>query len=230
MRSETWRKPSCQRCCWRSQVWVSAGSSPGTATLVRNTAAPALDPAAIGEVEVLGDRVALPAAAGLDRGALPDAAGAVERQRMAGPVARRLLDAEMGVERHHLHLGERVLVRIEEIEARLHESGLRARPRTRACSGAGNPRAARSRRRRSRRNRAASAASPRAARHPCSPIGRCAAAPRCRSPAGAARRRRCARSRPSRRCCRRGSGCAACRAASRAVPRPRRRAARPAPR
>ena len=38
MRSETWRKPSCQRCCWRSQVWVSAGSSPGTGTLVRNSA------------------------------------------------------------------------------------------------------------------------------------------------------------------------------------------------
>ena len=38
MRSETWRKPSCQRCCWRSQVLVSAGSSPGTATLVRNSA------------------------------------------------------------------------------------------------------------------------------------------------------------------------------------------------
>ena len=38
MRHATWRKPSCQRCCWRSQVWVSAGSSPGTGTLVRNTA------------------------------------------------------------------------------------------------------------------------------------------------------------------------------------------------
>src|ERR1700716_4293638 len=57
--------------------------------------APALDPATVGEVEVLGDGVALPAAAGLDRGALPDAAGAVEGQWMAGPAARRLLDAEM---------------------------------------------------------------------------------------------------------------------------------------
>ena len=44
---------------------------------------------------------------------------------MAGPAARRLLDAEMGVERHHLHLGQRVLVRIEEIEARLDEGRLR---------------------------------------------------------------------------------------------------------
>src|SRR5204862_3111522 len=74
--------------------------------------APALDPAAIGQVEILGDGIALPAAAGLDRGALPDAAGAVERQRMARPEARRLLDAEVGVEGYHLHLGQRVLVRV----------------------------------------------------------------------------------------------------------------------
>ena len=62
---------------------------------------------------------------GLDGRALPDAAGAVERQRMAGPATGRLLDAEMGVERDHLHLGERVLVRIEEIEARLHKCPVR---------------------------------------------------------------------------------------------------------
>ena len=40
---------------------------------------------------------------------------------MASPAARRLLDAEVGVERHHLHLGQRVLVRVQEVEARLHE-------------------------------------------------------------------------------------------------------------
>ena len=151
MRSPTWRKPSCQRCCWRSQVLVSAGSSPGTGDAGQEHRAPALDPAAIGEVEILGDGIALPAAAGLDRRALPDAAGAVERQRMAGPAARRLLDAEMGVERHHLHLGERVLVRIEEVEARLHEgrfgSATNGRMQRRRKSGS----AARSRRRRSRR-------------------------------------------------------------------------------
>ena len=55
---------------------------------------PALDPAAVGEVEIFGDGIALPAAARLDRSALPDAAGPVEGQRMAGPAARRLLDAD----------------------------------------------------------------------------------------------------------------------------------------
>ena len=74
--------------------------------------APALDPAAIGEIEVLSDGVALPPAACLDRRTLPDAAGAVERQWITGPIARRLLDAEVGVERHHLHLGQCILVRI----------------------------------------------------------------------------------------------------------------------
>ena len=44
---------------------------------------------------------------------------------MPGPAARRLLDAEMSVERHHLHLGQRILMRIEEIEAGLHEGGVR---------------------------------------------------------------------------------------------------------
>ena len=82
---------------------------------------PALYPTAIGKVEVLGHGVALPTSAGLDGSALPDPAGAVERQRVARPIARRLLNPEMGVERDHLHLGECVLVRIEEVEARLHE-------------------------------------------------------------------------------------------------------------
>ena len=44
---------------------------------------------------------------------------------MAGPGARRLFDAEMGVERHHLHLGQRIFVRIEKIETRLHEGRVR---------------------------------------------------------------------------------------------------------
>src|SRR5437868_10668671 len=52
--------------------------------------APALHPAAIGEIEILGDGIALPAATRLDRRPLPDATRAVEGQRMARPVARRL--------------------------------------------------------------------------------------------------------------------------------------------
>ena len=86
---------------------------------------PALHPAAIGKVEILGDRVALPTAAGVDRRPLPDSTGTVEGERVARPAARRLLDAEMSVEGDHLHLGERILARIEEIEPGLHEGEVR---------------------------------------------------------------------------------------------------------
>ena len=86
---------------------------------------PALHPSAIGKIEILGDGIALPAATGLDGRTLPDAACPVEGQRMPRPAARRLLDAEMGIERDHLHLGERVFMRIEEVEAGLHEGGVR---------------------------------------------------------------------------------------------------------
>ena len=178
--------------------------------------APALHPAAIGEIEILGDGVALPAAAGIDRRALPDAAGAVEGQRMAGPAARRLLDAEMGVERHHLHLGERVLVRIEEVEARLDEGGLRLgeeRPhadaqevdRRHVVDVEDREEVVRRLLHRLVQRAALVAAAVRALqRHDVEALG-----------AQLGRHLR-APSRPSRRCCRRAAGCAACRAASRA--------------
>src|ERR1700730_2491822 len=52
-------------------------------------AAPALEPGAIAKVEILGNGIAAPTAARLDRGAAPNAARAVEAEGMSGPAPRR---------------------------------------------------------------------------------------------------------------------------------------------
>ena len=76
---------------------------------------------AIAEIEILGQRVAVPAAGGLDRRPAPDAAGTVERQELAGPAPGRLLDRVMAVENDLLRTRHPVLRRVQIVAARLHE-------------------------------------------------------------------------------------------------------------
>ena len=85
---------------------------------------PAGELGAVGEVEVLGQGVVLPAAGGGDRLAAPDAGGAVEVEEAAGAVARRVLDHEVAVEEDRLHAGEQRVVAVQVLPARLHHPHL----------------------------------------------------------------------------------------------------------
>ena len=86
---------------------------------------PALHLRAVGEVEVLGERVVLPAAAVDDRLAAPDARGAVEVEEAAGAVAPAVLEDEVAVEEDRLHLGEQRVVAVDVAPAHLHHAHLR---------------------------------------------------------------------------------------------------------
>ena len=66
-----------------------------------------------------------PAARLLDRGAPPDAAGAVELERHAAPGADVLLDGEMGVLHQPLRARQPVLLAVAPFDAGLHERGAR---------------------------------------------------------------------------------------------------------
>ena len=81
---------------------------------------PAPELRAVAEVEVLGQRVVLPAAAVGDRLGPPDARGAVEVEEAAGPVAPAVLEHEVGVEQDRLDLGQQRVVLVDVRPARLH--------------------------------------------------------------------------------------------------------------
>ena len=61
-----WIEPLVQRCCWLLKPFMSTGNSAGVTTSERNTKLPARELRAVGQVEVFGERVVLPAAGGLD--------------------------------------------------------------------------------------------------------------------------------------------------------------------
>ena len=61
---------------------------------------------AIGEIKVLGQRVVLPSAGGLDCSSAPDAGGAVEVEESAAGEAGGVLDSEVSVEENRLNPGE----------------------------------------------------------------------------------------------------------------------------
>ena len=83
---------------------------------------PALQLRAVGEVQVLGERVVLPAAGVVDGVAPPDAGGAVEVEEAPGAVAGAVLDDEVAVEEDRLHLGEQRVVAVDVAPAHLHHA------------------------------------------------------------------------------------------------------------
>ena len=85
---------------------------------------PALDLAAVAEIEVFGERVVLPAAGVVDGGAAPDAGRAVEVHEPAAAVAGGVLDDEVAVEEDRLALGEQRRIAVEVVPAHLHHADL----------------------------------------------------------------------------------------------------------
>jgi hypothetical protein len=73
--------------------------------------APQLRPVA--EIQVLGERVVLPPAGVVNRRPPPDAGGPVEVEEPAAPIARAMLEDEMGVEQNRLNPREQRIVPID---------------------------------------------------------------------------------------------------------------------
>ena len=85
---------------------------------------PALELGPVAQVQVFGQRVVLPAAGVVDRGAAPDAGGAVEVHEPAAAVAGRVLDDEVAVEEDRLALGQQAGVAVEVVPADLDHADL----------------------------------------------------------------------------------------------------------
>src|SRR5689334_11243165 len=68
--------------------------------------APAQELRAITEVEILGQRVVLPAARRLDRGAAPHAGSPIEVEEPTRPASTAMLEDEMPIELDRLDLGQ----------------------------------------------------------------------------------------------------------------------------
>ena len=86
---------------------------------------PAAQLRAIAEVEILGQRVVLPAARIVDRDAAPDAGGAVEVEEAAAAVAAAVFEDEVTVEQNRLDLRQQRVVLVDVAPARLHHADLR---------------------------------------------------------------------------------------------------------
>jgi hypothetical protein len=83
---------------------------------------PALQLGPVGEVQILGEGVVLPAPGCCDGGAAPDAGRAVEVEEPPRPVARGVLDDEVAVEQDALHLGEGAESAVQVLPAHLHHA------------------------------------------------------------------------------------------------------------
>ena len=83
---------------------------------------PAPELRAITEVEVLGERVVLPAARIIDRRAAPDACRPVEVEETAAAMAAAVLEDEMPVEKDRLDLREQRVVLVDVAPPRLHHA------------------------------------------------------------------------------------------------------------
>ncbi len=119
------------------------GDKPGHGGFHREKTMPSGDFGANGQIEILAERVARPAAGRLYRGAAPDAASAVELKQPAGPKARRLLDHEMSVEHQTLRSGQPICPVVCEFASRLHEARAWDRRSRRARPPAANSRGGR---------------------------------------------------------------------------------------
>ena len=86
---------------------------------------PAAQLRAVAEIEVLGQRVVLPAARVDDRRATPDAGRAVEVEEEARAVAAAVLEHEVAVEQDRLDLRQQRVVLVDVAPARLDHRDLR---------------------------------------------------------------------------------------------------------
>ena len=101
---QVWIEPFAQRCCCDLKEFISTGTSAGRHDVGQEHEPPAAQLRAVAEVEIFGQRVVLPAAGVVDRGAPPDAGRAVEVEEAAGAVAPAVLEHEVRVEQDRLDL------------------------------------------------------------------------------------------------------------------------------
>ena len=95
---QVWMEPFAQRCCWDLKELISTGSFGRRHEVRKEHEFPATRLRAVAEIQVLGQRVVLPAA-GVDDGAsAPDAGRAVEVEEQPGAVAAAVLEDEVRVE------------------------------------------------------------------------------------------------------------------------------------
>src|SRR5207248_2260363 len=85
---------------------------------------PAGELSPVTEVEILGERVVLPAARFIDARASPETGGAIEIEKPAAPAARGLLEQQMPVEEHGLDPREQRVTAIQMTPPRLDHSDL----------------------------------------------------------------------------------------------------------
>ena len=88
---------------------------------MQHGAAPALQHAAHGQVQIFRERIAGPAAGLFDRQSVPHAGRTVERHGQAGAEARFLFHCKMRVQQKTLHPGQPVVVAVGMAPARLHK-------------------------------------------------------------------------------------------------------------
>src|SRR5439155_15713949 len=86
---------------------------------------------AVAEVEILRQRVVLPAARRIDRLAAPDAGRPVEVEEAAAAMAGPVLEDEMGGEQDRLDPGQQGVIVIDVAPARLHHPDAVAREEVR---------------------------------------------------------------------------------------------------
>ena len=79
----------------------------------------------VAQVEVLGQRVVLPAAGVVDGLAAPDAGGAIEIEKAPRAVAAAVFEDEVGIEQDRLDFGQQRVVLVDVPPARLHHADLR---------------------------------------------------------------------------------------------------------
>src|SRR5438132_7933639 len=84
--------------------------------------APARELRAVAQVQILGQRVVLPAPGVLDGGAPPDTSGPVEVEEASAAVARGVLDDEVAVEKDGLRLREVRVLAVQVLPPDLHHS------------------------------------------------------------------------------------------------------------
>src|SRR5439155_18953543 len=89
--------------------------------------APARELRTVGEIEVLGQGVVLPAPGLLDAATPPDARGPVEVEEFSGEVSRGVFDEEMTVQQESLNAREKRVVAVEVSPASLDHPDARVR-------------------------------------------------------------------------------------------------------
>ena len=115
-------EPFAQRCCCDLKR-VHLDRHFGRSDDVRDEdEPPAAQLRAIAQIEILGQRVVLPAARVVDGRPAPDAGGAVEIEEAPAPVAAAMFEHEVTVEEDRLYLREQRVVLVDVPPACLHHA------------------------------------------------------------------------------------------------------------